>query len=486
MKKGQEYTGKIIRTDFPNKGIIEHTDDDGKKNRVFVKDGIEGQTVKFTISKLRSSKSEGNIREVLARSPLENRMAPCPHFGECGGCTYQRLTYGNQLMLKSGQVKRLLDAAVPYEYDFLSIAGSPNEFAYRNKMEFSFGDEMKDGPLTLGLHKRGSFYDVITTDQCMIVNDDYTTILKMTLELANRFGLDYFHKISHKGYLRHLLIRRAATTGEILVCLVTSSQYTENAKGTEEDFLSAFKDNLRELTLHGSFVGILHCINDSLSDSVRADKMVTLYGKDFYFEQLLELIFRISVFSFFQTNSFGAEVLYKTVRDFVGNTKDKVIFDLYSGTGTITQILAPVAKKVIGVEIVEEAVEAAKENASLNGLSQCEFLAGDVLKVIDEIEDKPDIIVLDPPREGVMPKALAKILKYGVERIIYISCKPTSLARDLAAFHEAGYKLVKAKCVDMFAQTANVETVALLSKKNEKNFVEIGVDAEDYYRIKDQ
>lgn len=464
MKKGQEYIGKVIRTDFPNKGITELTDENGKTERVVCKNGIEGQTVKFTISKLRSHKSEGAIREVLENSELENRTPLCPHYGICGGCTYQQLSYDNQLRLKSEQVKRLLDSAVSYDYDFLPIAGSPNEFGYRNKMEFSFGDSEKNGPLTLGLHKRNSFYDVITTDCCKIVNDDYTAILRAVLSLCERFGLDYFHKMSHTGYLRHLLVRRAATTGEILVCLVTTSHYTESAKGTEEDFLNAFTDNLKELSLSGSFVGILHCINDSPADAVHADKTVTLYGKDFFFEQLLELIFRISVFSFFQTNSFGAEVLYGTVRDFVGDTKDKIIFDLYSGTGTIAQILAPVAKKVIGVEIVEEAVEAAKENAGLNGLSQCEFIAGDVLKVIDSIEEKPDIIILDPPREGVNSKALSKILAYGVDKIIYISCKPTSLARDLQAFNENGYRLVKAKCVDMFAQTANIETVVLLSR----------------------
>ena len=180
---------------------------------------------------------------------------------------------------------------------------------------------------------------------------------------------------------------------------------------------------------------------------------------------MLGLQFRISTFSFFQTNSLGAEVLYSKAREYVGETKDKVIFDLYSGTGTIAQILAPVAKQVIGVEIVEEAVEAAKENALRNGLSNVSFIAGDVLKKLDEITEKPDLIVLDPPRDGIHPKALTKIMEYGVDHLVYISCKPTSLARDLVVLQEHGYRLEKACCVDMFAFTSGVETVALLRRE---------------------
>ena len=189
------------------------------------------------------------------------------------------------------------------------------------------------------------------------------------------------------------------------------------------------------------------------------------YGQDYFYEELLGLKFRISTFSFFQTNSLGAEVLYSTAREFVGETKDRTIFDLYSGTGTIAQLLAPVAKKVIGVEIVEEAVEAARVNAGLNGLDNCEFIAGDVLKVIDDIEEKPDFIVLDPPRDGINPKALTKIINYGVKELVYISCKPTSLARDLVTLQENGYFVTKACAVDQFPGTVHVETVCLLSRK---------------------
>ena len=224
-------------------------------------------------------------------------------------------------------------------------------------------------------------------------------------------------------------------------------------------------DRLLELNLLGDIVGIMHIYNDGLADMVRSDKTEILYGRDYIYEEILGLKFKISLFSFFQTNSLGAEKLYEKAREYVGETKDKLVFDLYSGTGTITQMLAKVAKKVVGVEIIEEAVDAAKENADLNGLENCDFYAGDVLKVIDEIEDKPDLIVLDPPRDGINPHALDKIINYGVERMVYISCKPTSLARDLIVLQERGYKVLKACAVDMFPGTYHVETVCLLSRK---------------------
>ena len=344
-----------------------------------------------------------------------------------------------------------------YEYVFEGIKESPNRYDYRNKMEFSFGDEVKDGPLALGMHKRGSFYDIVTVDGCRLTDGDFRKILRTTLDYFTELGTPFYRKLQHTGYLRHLLVRKAARTGQILVSLVTTSQMDVDLEG--------WKETLLKLPLEGSFAGILHTINDSLADVVQSDRTEVLYGEEYFYEELLGLRFRISTFSFFQTNSLGAEVLYDTARSYVGDTKDQVIFDLYSGTGTIAQMLAPVAKKVIGVEIVEEAVKAAGENAKLNGLTNCEFIAGDVLKMLDTISDRPDFIVLDPPRDGIHPKALKKIIDYGVDRMIYISCKPTSLARDLEMLQGYGYRVERACCVDMFPWSANVETVCLLSKK---------------------
>lgn len=408
---------------------------------------------------------------MLEKSPFENREAPCKHFQTCGGCTYQEIDYDTQMKLKGDMVKGILDSVCD-NYEFEGILGSPMEWAYRNKMEFSFGDEYKDGPLALGMHKKGSFHDIVTITDCHIVNDDYNAILKVVLDYFSDKQIPFFHKMRHTGYLRHLLVRRAIKTGEILVDLVTSSDWQgcpQSQKNVEEQMLLELKNILLTLQLHGKIVGILHTVNDALSDVVQSDRTDILYGRDYIVEKILGLEFKISVFSFFQTNSLGAEVLYDKARSYVGETNDKVVFDLYSGTGTIAQMLAKVARKVIGVEIVEEAVEAAKVNAELNGLTNCYFIAGDVLKVIGDIEEKPDLIVLDPPRDGIHPKALDKIISYGVDRLVYISCKPTSLARDLEILQVKGYKLVKACAVDMFPQTYHCETIALLEKSGGEN-----------------
>jgi len=456
MKKGQVYEGLVTRVDFPNKGIIDY---EGMK--ITVKNCLPGQKVRFAVNKIKNGKAEGSLLEVIEKSPLECRDRVCKSFGSCGGCSYQTMAYEEQLKLKESQVKRLLDQVCD-DYIFEGIVGSPLEFGYRNKMEFSFGDEYKDGPLALGLHKKGSFYDILTVDDCRLVDTDYNKILSCVLEYCKELGLSYYHKLTHKGYLRHLLVRKAAKTGEILINLVTSTQEEEIA-GNPDSIFREFIDRLLGLPLDGKIVGILHSYNDSQADVVRSDKTVILYGRDYIYEELLGLRFKISIFSFFQTNSLGAELLYSKVREYVGETKDKSLFDLYSGTGTIAQLLAPVASRVCGVEIVEEAVEAARENAALNGLDNCKFIVGDVLKVVDSLEAKPDIIVLDPPRDGIHPKALDKILAFGVDRIVYVSCKPTSLARDLVVMQEKGYKVERVCCVDMFPQTGHVECVALMS-----------------------
>lgn len=371
---------------------------------------------------------------------------------------YQTMSYEAQLEMKAGQVNRILDRAlVPGgSYEFEGILGSPEEFGYRNKMEFSFGDSYKEGPLSLGLHKKGSTYDVLTVSDCRLVHRDMTIILDCVLQYFQELGTSYYKKLRHEGYLRHLLLRRGNATGEMLVNLVTTTQ--------EEHDLQPLVQRLLGLELEGRIAGILHIFNDSLSDVVRSDRTELLYGQDYFTEKLLGMEFKVTPFSFFQPNSCGAEVLYRTVREYIGDIRDMTVFDLFSGTGTIAQVLAPVAGQVIGVEIVEEAVEAARENAAKNGLDNCRFIAGDVFKVLDEIREKPDVIVLDPPRDGIHSKALPKILDYGVDRIVYISCKVTSLARDLEMIQGRGYELVKCRAVDQFCQTVHIECVCLLEK----------------------
>ena len=454
MKKNEIYEGMVTELKFPNKGkvIVEN-----EEETVMVKNTLPGQKVRFRLAKNKKNKKEGKLLEVLEPSDIETQTPPCPHFEFCGGCSYQTLSYEGQRDLKLQQVQKLFEQVCP-DLPLHNCVSSPSVWEYRNKMEFSFGDQEKGGELTLGLHKRGSFYDIVPVDHCQIVSDDIRQIITLTREYFSEQGCTFFHKMSHEGYLRHLLVRNAAKTGEILVCLVTTSQ--------ENRDLSEWTNRLLSAHLDGKIAGILHMINDGLSDVVKADSTEILYGKDYFYEEILGLRFKISPFSFFQTNSAGAEVLYEKAREYIGEIDGGVVYDLYSGTGTIAQLAASVADEVIGVEIVEEAVEAAKQNAALNNLSNCKFIAGDVLKVLDDLTEKPDVVILDPPRDGIHPKALPKILSYGVDHIVYISCKATSLARDLPAFLAAGYKLEKACCVDQFCQTVHVETVVGLQRKD--------------------
>lgn len=493
MKKGSEHEVIIQEYEFPNKGIAYIED-----RKVTIKGAFAGQKVRIRITKAKNGKAEGRLLEVLEKSPQETAEPVCKHFGQCGGCTYQTFPYETQLQIKADQVQRLINQVCP-EYTWEGIIGSPVVEGYRNKMEFSFGDEYKDGPLALGLHKKGSFYDLVTVTDCKIVDSDYNQVLACTLEHFAERSIPYFKKMSHEGSLRHLVVRQTARSKDMLINLVVSSQIagkTVGEAGTEdvdasrsaqepgsskaasrgqlEEYLdtAGWLEKLQALTLHGRIAGVLLTVNDGLADVVQSDETHLLYGQDYIYEEILGLKFRITPFSFFQTNSLGAEVLYEKAREYVGNIDDQVVFDLYSGTGTIAQMLAPVAKKVVGVEIVEEAVESARDNAVLNHLDNCEFIAGDVMKVLDGLTELPDMIVLDPPRDGIHPKALNKIIRYGVKRMVYISCKPTSLARNLVTLQAEGYRVEKVCCVDMFPGTANVETVCLLSKLHEEKDLE--------------
>lgn len=456
MKKGQIYTGIVEKMEFPNRGVLNI---EGEK--AIVKNALPGQTVRFVVNKKRNNRCEGRLLEVEAPSPLETAPDPCPHFGSCGGCLMQTIPYEAQTAIKEEQVRSLLTQVQP-DIPLETIKPSPVSRAYRNKMEFSFGDEEKGGPLALGMHRRGSFHDVVNTDCCQIVHSDFTQILTATRAYFASHDIPFYKKLQHQGYLRHLLVRRAVKTGQILAALVTSSQTAGPVP--EEELLKQWTESLLSLPLEGTFAGILHIRNDSLADVVQSDETRILCGQDYFYEELLGLRFKISPFSFFQTNSLGAEVLYDTVRQYIGDTEGKTVFDLYSGTGTIAQILAPVAQKVIGVEIVEEAVDAARENAALNGLANCQFIAGDVLKVVGELGETPDLIVLDPPRDGIHPKAMEKIIGFGAEKIVYVSCKPTSLTRDLEALLAHGYRVERGCCVDMFPGTGNIETAVALNR----------------------
>ncbi len=451
MRKGSTIQVKIDKTEFPSTGIGTL---EGKK--IYVKGAFPGQTVTGRVKKKREAFAELKLISVDERADYEINPS-CEHFGICGGCTSQNLTYEKQLELLSDEFKALFEEANLPLNNYKGIVGSKEQWEYRNKMEFTFGDFEKGGELTLGMHMKGKSFGIITVDKCLIVDEDFRTVIKATVDYFRTQNLPYYRVMKREGYLRHLVIRKAINTGELMINLVTTTQI---------DFdLTEYVEILKSQNYKGTLVSILHTENNSFSDAVVPEKVNLLYGKDYITEDLLGLKFKISPFSFFQTNTKGAESLYSIVRDYIGESKDKVVFDLYCGTGTIGQIAAANAKKVVGIELIEEAVEAAKENAKLNNLNNCEFLAGDVAEIIKNVKDKPDTIILDPPRSGVHPKALEYVIKFNAKEIIYVSCNPKTLVDNLKVLMEAGYEIVESCVKDMFPDTPHLEGVVKLTKK---------------------
>ena len=425
------------------------------KRKVKMKGGITGQKVKAIVKKARSEKAEVKLLEVVENSPIETEEA-CAHFGQCGGCSILSVPYEKQLEIKAEQVLKLFEEQDISGFEFLGIEGSPDERVYRNKMEYTFGDEVKGGPLTLGMHKKGRHLDIITVDDCRLVDEDFIKVLTSTVEYFEQKNLPYYRINSHQGFLRNLVVRKGVNTNQLMVNIVTT---------TQEDFdMTEYKDMILNLGTKAEVVSILHTINDGLADAVNCDELRVLHGRDYIEEVVLGLRFKISPFSFFQTNTKGAEKLYTIAREFVGDHEGKVLFDLYSGTGTIGQVMASAAKQVYGIELIEEAVVAANQNAKLNGLDNCEFIAGDVAKVVKNLDAKPDLIVVDPPRPGVHKDAIRDISGFGAKEIVYISCNPKTLVLDLKGFEAYGYKVEKVKLMDMFPNTPHVECVVLMSR----------------------
>lgn len=450
MRKGSTVQVKIDKTEFPSIGIGTL----GERN-IYVKGTFPGQLITGRVKKKRESFAELKLTSIDEKAEYEIE-SPCEFFGICGGCTSQNLTYDKQLSLLSNEVKKLFEDANINMGEYLGVVGSKEQWEYRNKMEFTFGDFEKGGELTLGMHMKGKSFGIVTVDKCLIVDEDFRTLIKETVNYFKDKNLPYYRVMKREGYLRHLVIRKAINTGELMVNLVTTTQINFD--------LTEYVEVLKSQNYKGNLVSILHTENNSFSDAVIPEKVNLLHGKDYITEDLLGLKFKISPFSFFQTNTKGAEGLYSIVRDFMGDSEDKVVFDLYCGTGTIGQITAGKAKKVIGLELIEEAVESAKKNAELNNLNNCEFIAGDVAETIKQVKDKPDIIILDPPRSGVHPKALEYVIKFNAKEIIYVSCNPKTLVENLRDLENAGYIVEKTVVKDMFPNTPHAEVVVKLRR----------------------
>jgi 23S rRNA (uracil-5-)-methyltransferase RumA len=397
----------------------------------------------------------------------------CPQAEKCGGCSYQGVPYEEQCAEKERQVRSLLKGAGfdPALLEEFVPCGS--RYHYRNKMEFTFGDEHKDGPMELGMHKKGSFMSIVDAGCCQIVPMDFTRVQALVKAFCLERGYSIYHKKFHTGLLRSITLRQGMRTGELLINIITASD-SESESFDEAAFVKLLLDAEKEGQFDARIVGILRTVNDDPADAVNIGELRVLYGQPFYMEQIMGLQFKVGAFSFFQTNVDAAERLYMDALSLIPGIEGKTVYDLYCGTGTISQAMALKAKKVIGVEIVEEAVVSAKANAALNGLENCEFIADDVQKALSGIHEKPDVIVVDPPRSGITPKAMRQILGYNVDQILYISCNPRTLMENLRAAYLAGYKVQRMKAYDNFPFTSHVETVVLMTRIKLENVMNGG------------
>ncbi|MFN2340219.1 MAG: 23S rRNA (uracil(1939)-C(5))-methyltransferase RlmD [Halanaerobium sp.] len=380
----------------------------------------------------------------------------CVHYDRCGGCSIQEVPYSEQLENKKNTLLDIFKENEIEVENFEEILASPDIYEYRNNMEFSFGDLKKGGKLQLGMHPRGKRYDVITVDQCLLVDQDFRDILSTIIDYCRANEFKKYHIKLREGFLRNLVIRKGINTGEVVANLITTSQNDHN--------FSPLTEELKALDLKGELVGFVQTINDDFSDQVSCDQMKIYHGRNHFYDKLLANKFKIDSLSFFQTNTKGAELLYSEAKKYISSAQDKVVYDLYCGAGTISQSIAADAAKIYGIEIDQDAAERAAENAELNNVKNTEYIAGDVLEEINKIGEQAELIIIDPPRPGINPKALEKIAAAEAAEILYISCNPKSLARDLKELETHNYKLEKFKAIDMFPHTKHLEVITLLKK----------------------
>ncbi len=419
----------------------------------FTDEGLPHELVDVTFTKRKKSFQEGMVTEIIEVSP-ERIKARCPHFGICGGCALQHTTYENQLKIKQTYVAELL-AQLP-DLKLAPIIASPEPWGYRNKMEFSFFE--KDGQVYAGLHQKGQFNRYLAIPPCYISDSDFLPILEMVTKFVQKSKLPAYDAKSHIGFYRHVVLRKAKRTNEILLNLVTTHQ-----DDITKDF---FKPLIKELK--DKITSFYWTENSKISDAVAADALHLLTGKAYIIEEMhikeKTFSFQISPFSFFQTNSLGAELLYGQVLEYLKPEKKDTVLDLYCGTGTIGLTVAPFVQQVFGVEQIAAAIENAKENKICNKIENITF---EVATVEEWIRQKNwpsfNALILDPPRNGLSLHVIEFIERTLPAKLVYVSCNPSTLARDLALLAKT-YKAVEGVAVDMFPQTYHVETVVRLQK----------------------
>ncbi len=436
---------------------------------VFIDNAVPGDVVTVQTFKKKKAFYEASVLSVSKYS--EKRVEPvCQHFGTCGGCKWQNLGYEHQLFYKQKEVEQNLKRIGKIELpDFQPILGSEKQYFYRNKMEFSFSDnkwltleQIKSDKVienrnALGFHIPGMWDKILDLEKCYLQADPSNAIRDFIKAKAEELNLAFFNTRNQEGFLRTLMLR-TTSTGEAMVLVQFFHEDEENRKL----LLQAVAEEFPQIT------SLLYVINSKGNDTLYDQDIELFYGRDHIFEEMEGLKFKINAKSFYQTNSEQAFELYKITRDFAGLSGNELVYDLYTGTGTIAQFVAKNAKKVIGVESVPDAIEAAKANAKLNNIENVEFYVGDMKKVFNEEfinkHGKPDVVITDPPREGMHADVVAQLLNLGAERIVYVSCNSATQARDLALL-DSKYKVIKVQAVDMFPQTHHVENVVLLEKR---------------------
>lgn len=446
MKRGEVLQLKIEDLTYGGMGIAKI-----EGEVVFVKGGLPGDLVDAQVIKAKSSYSEARVLKLIQPSP--HRIAPsCPHFGVCGGCKLQDLDYEAQLYCKQRQVRDNLQRIGGFsDLPIRKIIGSEKTYFYRNKMEFTFST--LGGKPILGLHKAGSFSQVFDLERCLLQSKLSNEILTEVREFVRRKGLSVYDLKGHKGLLRFLTIREGKLTGEVMVSIVTSRREFLQMSELAQELVEKFPH----------IASVFQIINPKKA-SIALGEAKLVWGRPSITKRIDGYSFSISPNSFFQTNPYQAEKLYLLVRDLSRLKGTETVFDLYAGTGSIGIFLAESARQVIGIESQEEAVIDARRNAELNGIRNCRFIQGEVRDILPQMEERPDLVVLDPPRAGIHPKAIRSLLTVSPSRIIYVSCNPSTLARDLAKICEDGYELREVYPLDMFPHTPHIESVALIEK----------------------
>ena len=466
---GRKNTDKIVFhqiqvLDAGAKGVSVAKAPDGKV--IFIPNVVPGDVVDVETLKKRKAYYEG--KAVKFHELSEYRVEPiCEHFGVCGGCKWQNMKYSQQLAFKQNEVKNHLQRIGKIELpEFEDILGSEKQFFYRNKMEFSFSNsrwltEKEIGSTedlgnrnALGFHIPKMWDKILDINKCHLQEDPSNAIRNEIRAFANEHNLAFFNPREHSGLLRTVMIR-TVSTGEIMVLI----QFFEEDKENRELILDHLYEKFPEIT------SLQYVVNGKPNDTIYDQDVILYKGRNYILEEMEGLKFSINAKSFYQTNSDQAYELYKITRDFAGLTGNEVVYDLYTGTGTIAQFVSKKAKKVIGVESVPEAIIDAKANAERNNITNCEFFVGDMKVVFNEAfiaqHGKPDVIITDPPRDGMHKDVVEQILRIAPKKVVYVSCNSATQARDLALMDEK-YKVTRVRPVDMFPQTHHVENVVLL------------------------